>query len=98
MALRVFNTLTNEKQDFAPIAEGQIGVYICGLTVYDMAHLGHARMLVAFDVAVRFLRWAGWKVRYVRNWTDVDDNIIRRANERGQDPKAFAEHYIVECR
>jgi cysteinyl-tRNA synthetase len=98
MPLRVFNTLANEKQDFVPLEAGRIGIYVCGITVYDLAHMGHARMLTAFDVAVRFLRWAGWKVSYVRNWTDVDDKIIRRAQERGQDPKAFAEHFIEECR
>ena len=98
MPLRVFNTLANEKQDFVPLEAGRIGIYVCGITVYDLAHMGHARMLTAFDVAVRFLRWAGWKVSFVRNWTDVDDKIIRRAQERGQDPKAFAEHFIEECR
>src|SRR3954469_2768096 len=98
MPLRVFNTLANEKQDFVPLEAGRIGIYVCGITVYDLAHIGHARMLTAFDVAVRFLRWAGWQVSYVRNWTDVDDKIIRRAGERGQDPKQFAEHFIEECR
>jgi len=98
MPLRVFNTLTNEKQDFAPVEAGRIGIYVCGITVYDLPHIGHARMLTAFDVVVRFLRWAGWRVDYVRNWTDVDDKIIRRANERGQDPRQFAEHFIDECR
>ncbi|MGE5049630.1 MAG: class I tRNA ligase family protein, partial [Deltaproteobacteria bacterium] len=98
MPLRVFNTLANEKQDFTPVQPGRIGIYVCGITVYDLPHIGHARMLTAFDVAVRFLRWAGWQVSYVRNWTDVDDKIIRRAGERGQDPKQFAEHFIEECR
>jgi cysteinyl-tRNA synthetase len=96
--LRVFNTLANAKQDFVPLQAGRIGIYVCGITVYDLAHLGHARMLTAFDVAVRFLRWAGWQVSYVRNWTDVDDKIIRRAQERGEDPRAFAERFIAECR
>jgi cysteinyl-tRNA synthetase len=98
MPLRVFNTLADQKQDFTPLQPGRVGMYVCGITVYDMIHLGHARMLTAFDVAVRFLRWAGWQVQFVRNWTDVDDNIIRRAKERGQDPKQFAEHFIAECR
>ncbi|HTO98374.1 MAG TPA: cysteine--tRNA ligase [Myxococcales bacterium] len=98
MPLRVFNTLANAKQDFVPLQAGRIGIYVCGITVYDLAHMGHARMLTAFDVAVRFLRWAGWQVSYVRNWTDVDDKIIRRAQERGEDPKAFAERFIGECR
>src|SRR5882724_6710816 len=89
MPLRVFNTLTNEKQDFTPVRPGRIGVYVCGITVYDLTHVGHARMLTAFDVAVRFLRWAGWQVTFVRNWTDVDDKIIRRAQERGRDMQAL---------
>src|SRR3954449_3604842 len=98
MPLRVFSTLTNEKQELVPVKPGRIGIYVCGITVYDLPHIGHARMLTAFDVVVRFLRWAGWRVDYVRNWTDVDDKIIRRANERGQDPRQFAEHFIDECR
>src|SRR2546429_59537 len=98
MPLRVFNTLANEKQDFTPVRQGRIGIYVCGITVYDLTHIGHARMLTAFDVMVRFLRWAGWEVAFVRNWTDVDDKIIRRALERGQDPRQLSEHFIDECR
>jgi cysteinyl-tRNA synthetase len=98
MPLRVFSTLSNEKQDLTPLRPGRVGIYVCGITVYDLPHIGHARMLTAFDVVVRFLRWSGWQVDYVRNWTDVDDKIIRRAGERGQDPKEFAEHFIEECR
>ncbi|TMA29396.1 MAG: cysteine--tRNA ligase [Deltaproteobacteria bacterium] len=98
MPLRLFNTLTNEKQDFTPVRPGRIGVYVCGITVYDLAHIGHARMLTAFDAAVRALRWMGWQVNFVRNWTDVDDKIIRRAGERGEDPQQFAARYIDECR
>jgi cysteinyl-tRNA synthetase len=98
MALRVFNSLTSDKQEFVPLVPGRVGLYVCGITVYDLPHIGHARMLCAFDTAVRFLRWSGWNVTYVRNWTDVDDKIIRRANERGQDPRALAQHFIDECR
>ena len=98
MPLRVFNTLSDQKEDFVPLRPGHISIYVCGITVYDLPHVGHARMLTAFDVAVRFLRWAGWQVRYVRNWTDVDDKIIRRALERGEDPLAFSEKIIAECR
>ena len=98
MALRVFNSLTSEKQEFVPLVPGRAGIYVCGITVYDLIHIGHARMLCAFDTAVRFLRWSGFQVTYVRNWTDVDDKIIRRANERGQDPLAFAQHFIDEAR
>ena len=98
MPLRLFNSLANEKQEFAPLKPGRIGIYVCGITVYDLPHIGHARMLTAFDVAVRALRWAGWQVDYIRNWTDVDDKIIKRANERGEDPRAFAARFIEECR
>src|SRR6266404_8611060 len=91
MPQRVWNTLTDRKDELVPVTPGRVGIYVCGITVYDVSHVGHARFLVAFDAAVRFLRWAGWKVTYVRNWTDVDDKIIRRAAERGQDPKALAE-------
>src|SRR2546430_7849919 len=98
MPHRVWNTLTDRKEELVTLEPGRVGIYVCGITVYDVSHVGHARFLVAFDVAVRFLRWAGWNVAYVRNWTDVDDKIIRRAQERGEDPSAFAEHFIRECR
>src|SRR5438309_2723884 len=98
MPQRVWNTLTDRKEELVPLEPGRVGIYVCGITVYDVSHVGHARFLVAFDAAVRFLRWAGWKVTYVRNWTDLDDKIIRRAAERGQDPKALAEGYIAACR
>jgi cysteinyl-tRNA synthetase len=98
MPQRVWNTLTDQKEELVPLEPGRLGIYVCGITVYDVSHIGHARFLVAFDAAVRFLRWAGWKVTYVRNWTDVDDKIIRRAAERGEDPKALAEGYIAACR
>src|SRR5438128_12272785 len=98
MALRFFNTLTSEKQDFVPVHPGRAGVYVCGITVYDFAHVGHARFLVAFDTLVRFLRWAGLEVLSVRNWTDVDDKIIKRAQENGEDPRALSERFIAACR
>src|SRR5258708_10264739 len=94
MPLRVFSSLTDEKQDFTPLRPGRVGIYVCGLTVYDLPHIGHARMLVAFDVAVRFLRWAGWQVQYVRHWTDIDDKIIRRALARGGDPKQPSQRFL----
>ena len=98
MSLRLFNTLANEKQEFFPLVPGRIGLYVCGITVYDLPHIGHARFLVAFDTAARFFRWTGWEVKYVRNWTDVDDKIIRRAGERGEDPCALSQRFIDECR
>jgi len=98
MPLRVWNTLTDRKEEFVPLQTDRVGIYVCGITVYDVSHVGHARFLVAFDAMVRFLRWAGWNVTYVRNWTDVDDKIIRRAAERGEDPRTLADRFIAECR
>src|ERR1700704_5670459 len=98
MALRLSNTLTGAKEEFTPLVAGRVGVYVCGITVYDLPHIGHARFLVAFDTAVRFLRWCKLQVTYVRNWTDVDDKIIKRAGERGEDPAVFSARYIEECR
>jgi len=98
MALRVHNTLTDRKEELVPLEPGKIGLYVCGITVYDLAHIGHARFLVAFDVVRRFLEYRGFAVKYVRNWTDVDDKIIRRAGERGIDPVQLANEFIDECR
>jgi cysteinyl-tRNA synthetase len=79
--LRIYNTLAREKQDFVPIRPGDVRMYVCGMTVYDYCHLGHARMIVAFDVVQRWLRASGMRVTYVRNITDIDDKIIKRAVE-----------------
>lgn len=94
--LQIYNTLTNQKEEFKPIVENQIGMYVCGVTVYDLCHIGHARTFVSFDMIVRYLRYRGYKVRYVRNITDIDDKIIKRANERGVSAKELAESFIVE--
>lgn len=83
MTLKIFNTLSGEKEAFKPLVENQVKMYVCGMTVYDYCHLGHARVLVAFDVITRYLRSRGYGVTYVRNITDVDDKIFNRANERG---------------
>jgi len=96
MTLRLYNTLGDRREEFVPLVPGEIGLYVCGPTVYDMSHVGHARVYVAFDTVVRYLRWSGWKVRCVRNYTDVDDKIIRRAAERGEKPAELAERYIAE--
>ena len=82
--LSLYNTLSHKKEQFRPISKNKVGIYVCGLTVYDYTHLGHARMLVAFDVIVRHLRAKGMDVHYVRNITDVDDKILARAAERGE--------------
>ena len=79
--LCIYNTLTHKKEEFRPINKGKVGIYVCGLTVYDFTHLGHARMLVSFDVIVRHLRAKGFEVTYVRNITDIDDKILARATE-----------------
>lgn len=84
MTLHLYNTLTRQKEAFKPIKPGKISMYVCGVTVYDFCHVGHARVLVTFDVVTRFLRSQGWDVTYVRNITDIDDKIIRRAQENGE--------------
>jgi len=98
MALRIFSTLTGEKETFAPLRPPQVGVYVCGVTSYDYSHIGHARCYVAFDVAVRVLRARGFVVTYVRNFTDIDDKIIKRANELGEAPAALSARFIQAYR
>ncbi|MBS9779850.1 MAG: cysteine--tRNA ligase [Moraxellaceae bacterium] len=82
--LTIYDTLTAKKRPFQPIEEGKVGMYVCGMTIYDYCHIGHARLLVAFDIVVRWLRQIGYEVTYVRNITDIDDKIINRANENGE--------------
>lgn len=82
--LTIYNSLTQAKEEFKPLVEGKIGIYVCGITTYDYLHLGHARMLVAFDVVTRYLRARGYDVSYVRNITDIDDKILNRASENGE--------------
>jgi cysteinyl-tRNA synthetase len=96
MALRIHNTLTGKKEEFVPLVEGKVGMYVCGVTVYDLCHVGHARAGVVFDTLYRYLRHRGYDVTYVRNFTDIDDKIIRRAGETGMGWKAVAEKYIAE--
>ena len=91
--LKIFNTLTREKDTFKPLQAGKAGVYVCGVTVYDYCHMGHARTYVASDVIVRYLRWCGYDVTYVRNITDIDDKIIKRANEAGEDVNVITEKF-----
>ena len=98
MSLRVYNTLTREKSDFNPIQDGQVRMYVCGPTVYDSAHVGHAMSALVFDVVRRYLLFRGYDVHYVMNFTDVDDKIIDRAQRLGVDPIQLAEKYIEEFR
>jgi cysteinyl-tRNA synthetase len=81
MTIKFYNSLTNQKEDFIPIREGEVGIYVCGMTVYDNCHLGHARAMMAFDILARYLRFQNYKVNFIRNITDIDDKIIERANE-----------------
>ena len=91
---RIYNTRTRSVEDFVPISEGTVGIYVCGMTVYDRCHMGHARAMVVFDAFVRYLRFRDWNVHFVRNFTDVDDKIITRANELGEDPIALSARFI----
>ncbi|MCL6746821.1 MULTISPECIES: cysteine--tRNA ligase [Kosakonia] len=94
--LKIFNTLTRQKEEFKPIHAGEVGMYVCGITVYDLCHIGHGRTFVAFDVVSRYLRFLGYKLKYVRNITDIDDKIIKRANENGESFVALVDRMIVE--
>ncbi|MBF0232676.1 MAG: cysteine--tRNA ligase [Desulfamplus sp.] len=96
MSLKIYNTLTGKKDLFVPLEPGKVSMYVCGPTVYDTSHIGHARSVVVFDVIFRWLQEAGYDVCYVRNFTDVDDKIINRANEIGKDPLEISEKYIKE--
>jgi len=93
--LKIHNTLARDKQVFAPIEPGLVRMYVCGMTVYDYCHLGHARVLVVFDMVARWLRAAGYRVVYVRNITDIDDKIIKRAHENGVSIRALTDRYIA---
>ncbi|HMK59659.1 MAG TPA: cysteine--tRNA ligase [Dissulfurispiraceae bacterium] len=94
--MKIFNTLTGNKEDFVPLAPGKIGMYACGVTVYDYCHIGHARSAIVFDIMSRYFRYKGFDMKFVRNFTDIDDKIIRRANEEGSTWDAVAKKYISE--
>jgi len=94
--LRIYNTLSRQKETFTPIEAGKVKLYVCGMTVYDLCHLGHARVLIAFDVFYRFLQKSGYDVTYVRNITDIDDKIIARANEKGQSIFELTQYFTDE--
>jgi cysteinyl-tRNA synthetase len=96
MTVRVYNTMTKKKEELVPLKKGRIGMYACGVTVYDLCHIGHARSAVVFDVIYRYLRHKGYDVTYVRNFTDVDDKIIKRAQEEGVGTEEIAARYIEE--
>ena len=91
---RIYNTLSRRVEDFEPVRPGHVGLYVCGMTVYDRAHVGHARAFVVFDSFVRYLRHREWEVTFVRNFTDVDDKIIVRSADTGEEPLALAQRFI----
>ncbi len=92
--LQIYNSQSKQKEEFKPIEPGKIRMYVCGMTVYDLCHLGHARVMVVFDVITRYLRASGYDVTYVRNITDIDDKIIKRAAENGEDFRALTDRFI----
>jgi cysteinyl-tRNA synthetase len=95
-ALRIYNTLTGKKEEFVPVKPGEVGMYVCGVTVYDYCHLGHARVSVVFDVIRRYLESKGLKVKYIRNFTDIDDKIINRAKEEAITAEEVAKRFTEE--
>jgi cysteinyl-tRNA synthetase len=96
MPLSIYNSLSGKKEEFVPLAPGKVAIYVCGITAYDYSHIGHARAYVAFDVIYRYLKYKGYAVTYVRNFTDIDDKIIKRANESGQSTGTLSERFIQE--
>lgn len=96
--MKVFNTLSRQKEEFVPLQEGKVSMYVCGPTVYNLIHIGNARPMIVFDTVRRYMEHKGYEVNYVSNFTDVDDKIIKKANEEGVDPSVISERYIEECR
>jgi cysteinyl-tRNA synthetase len=94
MTVVIHNTLTNRKEKFEPIDKDKVSMYVCGVTVYDDIHMGHARSMIVFDMVAKYLRYVGYDVTHVTNFTDVDDKIINRANEEGIDPLKLSARYI----
>ncbi|KAK0588348.1 hypothetical protein LWI29_038455 [Acer saccharum] len=98
MVLKLYNSMTQQKEIFTSKVPGKVGMYVCGITAYDLSHLGHARAAVAFDILYRYMEHLGYEVTYVRNFTDVGDKIIHRANELGEEPLSLSDRYCKEYR
>ncbi|MCD8129899.1 MAG: cysteine--tRNA ligase [Lachnospiraceae bacterium] len=96
--MRIYNTLTRKKEEFVPLEEGRVKMYVCGPTVYNLIHIGNARPMIVFDTFRRYMEYRGYDVNYVSNFTDVDDKIIKKANEEGVDSSVISERYIEECK
>ena len=92
--MKIYNSLTGRKEELSLLQEGKVKIYVCGMTVYDDCHLGHARTFLSFDMIVRYLKFKNLEVEYVRNITDVDDNILERAKELSEEPLALTKRYI----
>src|SRR5438105_13600677 len=96
--MKLYNTLTRTQEEFSPLTAGEVKMYSCGVTVYDLSHVGHARMMIVFDTISRYLRFAGYRVTFVRNFTDIEDKIIRRANQEGVSASEVSERYVAAFR
>ena len=95
--IRIYNTMSKRKEDFVPLKEGKVGMYVCGPTVYNLIHIGNARPMIVFDTVRRYFEYRGYEVNFVSNFTDVDDKIINKAMEEGVDASVISERYIAEC-
>ena len=96
--LKIYNTLSRKKEIFVPINDNNVGIYVCGMTVYDYCHIGHARVMVVFDMITRYLRYSNYNVKYVRNITDIDDKIINKSNENNEDFNDLVDRYILSMK
>ena len=96
--MKLYNTLTRKKEEFVPLKEGKVSMYVCGPTVYNLIHIGNARPMIVFDTARRYMEYKGYEVNYVSNFTDVDDKIIARANQEGVSAEEISTRYIAECK
>ena len=96
--MKIYNTLTKRKEEFVPLTEGKVKMYVCGPTVYNLIHIGNARPMIVFDTVRRYMEHKGYEVNYVSNFTDVDDKIIKKAIEEGVEASVISERYIAECR
>ena len=96
--MKLYNTLTKQKEEFVPLHEGKVSMYVCGPTVYNFIHIGNARPMIVFDTVRRYMEYKGYEVNYVSNFTDVDDKIIKKAIEEGRSAEEVSQQYIEECK
>ena len=96
--MKIYNTLSRRKEEFKPLEEGKVKMYVCGPTVYNLIHIGNARPMIVFDTVRRYLEYKGYDVNYVSNFTDVDDKIIKKAIEEGTTAEEISQRYIAECK